>query len=199
LVNSNFTLIVKLTDETGLNTTGTGVGHKLEAILNDNEDNAIDLSNYFVGDLDAGGKSGSVNYRFTNLDPGEYKIKIKAWDVFNNNAEEEKFFSVVSGDDLVVRNVVNYPNPFNSETTFTMQHNSNNPIDVRILIYTIAGRKIKEISKQSILERFVKIPWDGRDADGNLIANGTYLYKVIVESQTGEFKENILGKLAVIR
>lgn len=199
LVNSNFTLIVKLIDDTGLNTTGTGVGHKLEAILNEDEDNAIDLSNYFVGDLDAGGKSGTVNYRFTNLDPGEYKIKIKAWDVFNNNAEEEKFFSVVSGDELVVRNVVNYPNPFNSETTFTMQHNSNNPIDVRILIYTIAGRKIKEISKQSILERFVKIPWDGRDADGNLIANGTYLYKVIVESQTGEFKENILGKLAVIR
>lgn len=199
LVNSNFTLIVKLSDETGLNTTGTGVGHKLEAVLNDDEDHSIDLSNYFIGDLDAGGKSGSVNYKFTNLDPGEYKIKIEAWDVFNNNAEEEKFFTVVSGNDLVVRNVVNYPNPFNSETTFTMQHNSSNPIDVRILIYTIAGRKIKEISKQSILDRFVKIPWDGRDADGNLIANGTYLYKVIVESQTGEFKENILGKLAVIR
>ena len=38
-----------------------------------------------------------------------------------------------------------------------------------------------------------------RDADGNQIANGTYIYKLIVESDDGQYKDNALGKLSVIR
>lgn len=40
---------------------------------------------------------------------------------------------------------------------------------------------------------------DGRDADGDQLANGTYLYKVIVKSADGEFNKSVLGKLAVIK
>ena len=65
LVNQNPNLIVKLSDQTGLNTTGTGVGHKLEGVLNQQLTNPIDFTNYFTGDLDAGGKTGSINYKFS--------------------------------------------------------------------------------------------------------------------------------------
>ncbi|MDX1699953.1 MAG: type IX secretion system sortase PorU, partial [Melioribacteraceae bacterium] len=123
LVGPNFRLRVKLYDETGLNTTGTGIGHKLEAILNDDEQGSIDLTNFFVGDLNSGGKSGEVNYNFSALEPGEYKIKINAWDVYNNFSSKEDFFTVVDENDLVVREVFNYPNPFSSNTYFTFQHN----------------------------------------------------------------------------
>ncbi|MFO7447901.1 MAG: hypothetical protein R6W90_16175 [Ignavibacteriaceae bacterium] len=40
---------------------------------------------------------------------------------------------------------------------------------------------------------------NGRDGDGNNIANGTYLYKIIVNSIDGEFNSSVLGKMAVIR
>ena len=82
VVSPDFTLLVSLSDETGLNTTGTGVGHRLEGILNDDVEYPIDFSNYFVGDLDTGGNQVKVEYRFTNLEAGEYSLKIKAWDVF---------------------------------------------------------------------------------------------------------------------
>lgn len=199
LVSSNFTLLVKLEDETGINTTGSGVGHNLEAILNDDENNPIDLTSNFVGDLDAGGKSGIVSYRFSNFDEGDHKIKIKAWDVFNNLSTEETFFSVVNSDQLAIREVVNYPNPFASNTTFTFQQNLTKALNVKVKIYTIAGRLIKEIEQFNILDKFVRIPWDGRDHDGDQLANGTYLYKLIVESTDKEFRETVLGKLAVIR
>ncbi|KUG25505.1 hypothetical protein ASZ90_004674 [hydrocarbon metagenome] len=58
---------------------------------------------------------------------------------------------------------------------------------------------IKEIEQFNILDKFVRIPWDGRDHDGDQLANGTYLYKLIVESTDKEFRETVLGKLAVIR
>ncbi|HMN23174.1 MAG TPA: type IX secretion system sortase PorU, partial [Ignavibacteriaceae bacterium] len=112
LVNQNPNLIVKLSDETGLNTTGTGVGHKLEGVLNQKLSSPIDFTNYFTGDLDAGGKSGSINYKFTNIESGDHELLVKAWDVFNNFSEQNTFFSVVDGNDLVIRDIYNYPNPF---------------------------------------------------------------------------------------
>ncbi len=199
LITPNSKLIVKLSDNTGLNTTGTGIGHKLEGILNDNENSPIDFTNYFTSDLNSGGKTGQINYKFNNLLPGEYKIKIKAWDVFNNFSSQESFFSVVSQNKLLIRNVYNYPNPFSSNTTFTFQQNLNTFLDVKIKIYTVAGRLIRRIERNGISDKFVTVEWDGRDQDGDLIANGTYLYKIIVKTVDGAFNKSVLGKLAVIR
>ncbi len=199
LVGTSPLLIVKLTDETGLNTTGTGVGHKLEGILNEQVNNPIDFTNYFTSDLDAGGKSGKITYQFSRLDVGDYSIQVKAWDIFNNFSTEKSYFSVVGDDDLVVRDIYNYPNPFGGKTTFTFQQNLSEPIDVKIRVFTIAGRLIKEIEQQYVSDRYVTIDWDGRDADGNELANGTYLYKLIVKTSDGKFNKSYLGKLAVVR
>ncbi|NWF90461.1 MAG: T9SS type A sorting domain-containing protein, partial [Ignavibacteriaceae bacterium] len=200
LVNPNSLLIIKLNDGSGINTTGTGVGHKLEGILNDKTNEPIDFTNYFTGDLDAGGQSGAIRYRFNNLEPGEYKMLVKAWDVFNNPSSEEIFFTVVQGNDLTITDVYNFPNPFSSSTTFTFQKNNiNSPVDVEIKVYSVAGRLIRNLDAKSINDNFVKIDWDGRDEDGNIIANGAYLYKLIVKSADGNFTKNILGKLAVVR
>ena len=151
LVNQNPNLIVKLSDETGLNTTGTGVGHKLEGILNQKLNDPIDFTNYYTGDLNTGGKSGTINYKFSSLENGDNELLVKAWDVFNNFSEENTFFSVVDGNDLVIRDVYNYPNPFSDKTQFTFQQNLSQPIDVKIKIYTIAGRLIKEIEDSKML------------------------------------------------
>ncbi|MBA4407563.1 hypothetical protein C0389_09835, partial [bacterium] len=118
----------------------------------------------------------------------------------NNLSTQEASFTVVEADNgIVLRDVVNYPNPFSSNTTFTFQHNMSGAINTKIKIYSVAGRMIKQIEESNITGKFVKIDWDGRDGDGNQIANGTYLYKLIVESVDGQLKENVLGKLAVIK
>lgn len=199
LVGPEPNLIVKLSDETGLNTTGTGVGHKLEGILNKNPGSPIDFTDYFIGELDAGGKRGEINYKFNRMNDGDYTIEVKAWDVFNNFSNEEAFFTVVSSNELVVRDVYNYPNPFTSNTAFTFQHNLTRPVDVKINVYTIAGRMIKQIEEKNINQKFVKIIWDGRDEDGDQLGNGTYLYKLIVKTTDGEFTQSVLGKMSVIK
>ncbi|MCX6150129.1 MAG: type IX secretion system sortase PorU [Ignavibacteriales bacterium] len=199
LVNSDCTLLVKLKDQTGLNTTGNGIGHTLSGILNENENAPLDFTNYFVGDLNANGKSGFIKYNFYGLDFGDYKIQVKAWDVFNNYSSAEKTFTVVNGSDLVLRDVVNYPNPFRSNTTFTFQHNLSQPVSLKIKVYTVAGRLIKALEESNISDKFVKVDWDGRDDDGNTISNGVYLYKLIVKTLDGKLNREVLGKLAVIK
>ncbi|HZW39744.1 MAG TPA: type IX secretion system sortase PorU [Ignavibacteriaceae bacterium] len=199
LVNSNSKLIVHLTDETGLNTTGTGIGHKTEGILNGRENDPIDFTNYFEGDLDSGGKSGKITYQLNNLENGEHSLLVKAWDVFNNFSSESVNFKVVSSDELTITDVLNYPNPFSSNTSFTFQQNLRNPLDVKISVYTVAGRLIKKIESFGLTAGFVNIDWDGRDEDGNVLANGTYLYKISIKTIDGKLSKSVLGKLAIIR
>ncbi|MGE5496796.1 MAG: type IX secretion system sortase PorU, partial [Syntrophothermus sp.] len=199
LVSPDFTLYVKLKDETGINTTGSGIGHRLEAVLNGNENSPIDLSGEFTGDLDSGGKSGVIRHQFTGMAPGSYKVKVKVWDVFNNPGEQEKTFTVTDNEGLVVRDVYNYPNPFKDRTTFSFQHNLNEAVNVIVKVYTVSGRMIRQIEGRSISDRFVRLDWDGRDEDGNLAANGTYLYKIVVKSISDSYSKELLGKLAVVR
>jgi hypothetical protein len=199
LINPDSKLIIRLSDASGLNTTGTGIGHKIEGILNDNLNNPIDFTNYFTGDLDAGGKSGQVVYQFNQLDPGHYKLQVKAWDVFNNFSTAITYFDVVSGNSLEVSDVYNYPNPFSGKTTFTFQQNLAKQLDIKIKVFTVTGRMIREIDKYGVNEKFVTVEWDGRDQDGSLIANGAYFYKVILKSTDGQFSKSVIGKLAVIR
>ncbi len=199
LVNPNSTLLVRLFDANGLNTTGTGVGHKLEGVLNDQISSPIDFTNYFTGDLNGNGKSGQISYKFDNLTPGNYKLQVTAWDVFNNFSTSTTNFTVVNGQGLQIQDVYNYPDPFKYSTTFTFQQNLSQPLSVKIRIYTVAGRLIKQIEQNYVNDKFVKIYWDGRDQDGDLIANGTYFYKITVNTLDGAFTKSVIGKMAIIR
>ena len=199
LVSPSPLLIVKLEDETGINTTGLGIGHNIEAVINDNELNPIRLNEFFQGDLDAGNRKGEARYRLSGLPFGRNKIKVTAWDVFNNKNETEKFFEVVGENEIVIKNVYNYPNPSKGETYFTFQHSYDQPVDVTIKIYSVSGRLIHKIERKNVLEKFVKIYWDGRDQDGDFLGNGLYLYKVILNSLDNTKNSEALGKLAIIR
>jgi flagellar hook assembly protein FlgD len=135
----------------------------------------------------------------TGLTDGKYSLLVKAWDIRNNSSQAVTNFVVSSTTDLEMANVVNYPNPFSRSTTFTFQRNSEDPIDVEIKIYTIAGRLIQHLDSYSVVDRFVQIPWDGRDHDGDPLANGIYLYKVTAKTEDRRVTKEELGKLVIMR
>lgn len=199
LVSTSPLLIVKLEDETGINTTGLGIGHNIEAVLNNDLTRAIKLNEYFQGDLDQGNRKGEVRYRLSDLSLGKNRIKIIAWDVFNNRSEAEMDFEVVGQNLLLIKNVYNYPNPTSGDTYFTFQHSYDQPVNVTIKIYTVAGRLVHKIEKQNVVEKFVKVSWDGRDAEGDYLGNGVYLYKIIINSLDNTKSSEAIGKLAIIR
>lgn len=197
VVKSNTNIIVELEDESGINTSTVGVGHQLSATIN-NPVRTFDLSRYYSSSLD-NYKKGEVRYPLYNLSDGKYTVSVKAWDNQNNSSEKETFFEVHSADDFALLNAVNYPNPFSNSTTFTFQRTSSDPIDVEIKIYSIAGRLIKIIDAPNIGESFVRVPWDGKDNDGNTLANGIYFYKLIAHDNNAQRSNETIGKLAVMR
>jgi len=155
--------------------------------------------------------SAGVSYSFSNTNPkvtvnykpgfqdGDYELNIVARgnsSSFADTAKIEKRFSVMNEAKLL--NVYNYPNPFVNETWFTFKL-TQIPEELRIVVYTVAGRKIKEVNVpvSQLKYDLNKIYWDGRDEDGDLIANGVYLYRVIMKK--GDKTEKITEKLAVVR
>jgi hypothetical protein len=96
-----------------------------------------------------------------------------------------------------IRNVFNYPNPFASETYFTFIL-TDYVDELEIKIYTISGRLIQDIVVPPQSENaYFRVYWNGRDRDGDEVANGVYFYKVLAKSG-GVIKE-VIGKLAKVR
>jgi hypothetical protein len=94
----------------------------------------------------------------------------------------------------------NYPNPFSRDTQFLFMLTGAEPADeVVIRIFTVAGRKIREIVVPSsgLQIGFNRVYWDGRDSDGDEIANGYYLYQVSVKARGKS--DSLIQKLVKVR
>jgi hypothetical protein len=197
VVSENPTLIVSMIDSSGINSSTNSIGHRLEAWI-DGSAKSIDLTEFYKGKTDSY-QSGSAEMPLTGLTEGNHTLKVRAWDVFNNSSIEESYFTVASSGALSIQQLYNFPNPVSTRTAFTFQHNQLTPIDVKLNIYTIAGRLIHTIERSAVQDRFVKIDWDRRDMDGDEVGNGIYLYKVIATTIDGRFTSEAIGKMAVIR
>ncbi|CAN5886201.1 type IX secretion system sortase PorU [soil metagenome] len=185
ITGTNSLLISKLFDESGINTSGIGIGHEITATLDGNKDNLIALNEYYTADMDSY-QSGQVRYLFKELSNGPHTIKVKAWDTYNNSAEEEVEFIVASSESISLEHVLNYPNPFSSHTTFHFDHNRNgDDLDILIQIFTISGRLVKTIQSHSLgsSAHIGDIKWDGKDDFSDPLAKGVYVYKVNIRSQ----------------
>jgi flagellar hook assembly protein FlgD len=107
-------------------------------------------------------------------------------------------FSVRNAPTL--QDVYNYPNPFSNDTYFTFNlTGSTLPDELKIRIYTVAGRLIRTVLVPTNTLRFGfnRIYWDGRDNDGSDIANGVYLYTMVLKS--GDQTDNVTQRLAKVR
>jgi hypothetical protein len=197
LVSASPTLIADLADSNGINTSGAGVGHRLEAWL-DGAAESVDLTNYYKSKKDTY-REGTVEYRLPAQTEGTHRLRMRAWDTYNNSSMSETVFDVGTSMGLRLTNVLNYPNPFTSSTLFTFEQNQVSGIDAQVRIYTVAGRLIQVLSAVNVTDERIQIPWDGRDRDGDQVANGVYLYKVTAKTHDGRYTSEVLGKLSVLR
>ncbi len=193
----NPTLLAFLSDENGINTVGTGIGHDIAAVLDNDYANVIILNKYYRSDLN-NYTSGSINYRLQNLSVGKHKLVLKAWDVANNSTETEIEFEV-SGD-FTISQVLNYPNPATDYTYFTFEHNQSGEIlDVLIEIFDQMGRRVDYIMQEVGSNGTTSNPvrWNFREMQ-TLLLGGIYPYRVTVKNNEGVIASDS-GKIIISR
>ncbi len=191
-------LIATIADSiSGINVTGE-IGHKITLTLDGDVENQLDLTRnfaYFPNNYLA----GRLVAELPPLEFGPHTAVLKAWDNSNNSSRIAFDFVVTAADRLQISEAMNYPNPFRDRTAFTFFLNEE--AEVRIYIYSLSGHKIHTLDGIFARPGYNQVNWDGRDAYGDRLANGIYLYKIIAKpvtdgvAGTAEF----IGKLAVNR
>ncbi|HZV71893.1 MAG TPA: type IX secretion system sortase PorU [Saprospiraceae bacterium] len=205
ITDSNPYIYAELMDDFGINVSGTGVGHDIEAILDGDNKNSLILNDFYVAALDDY-KKGIVRYPMSNLKSGKHTLKITAWDLANNPGEAYIEFVVVDEPGPILLNVLNYPNPLYDFTRFQFEHNRPGvPMDIRLNIYTLTGQLIKTIEREDFIAdgyRVDDLTWDGLSDNNGQVAKGLYVYKIKVTfnvNGTTENAESKAGKLVILR
>lgn len=150
------------------------------------------------------------------VENGIYELIVQARDVSYNNSGDIDYhitFEVIN--EASITHLINYPNPFSTSTRFVFTlTGSEIPENFRIQIYTITGKLVKEITQDElgsihIGRNITDYTWDGTDMYGDRLANGVYLYKVIVRLKGEEIEHrnteadsyfiNNFGKMYLMR
>ena len=79
---------------------------------------------------------------------------------------------------LMVNLGQNYPNPFNPTTVIEFQINYGAYAD--LVIYDVAGRRIRNLLNRKIDAGIHRIRWDGKNDSGSDVASGIYFYRLTV-------------------
>jgi hypothetical protein len=203
LTAQNTTLLANLSDDSGINTTGAGIGHDITAILDNDPNKLLVLNENYVSNV-GDFRSGKVNNLFKDLNTGPHSLRLKAWDTYNNSAEKEIEFMVAHDEKLALDHVLNYPNPFANSTTFLFDHNQagNVPdnLDVQVQIFTIAGHLVRTLNAtvSSTEAHQHSITWNGRDEYDDQLARGVYIYRLSVRSQHNNTVASKYEKLVIL-
>jgi hypothetical protein len=190
-----------LEDESGIDITE----HENRAIylaINEDYANLKKLNDFFHYDLNSA-TCGSFTYGL-GLDPKATSVRLEfsCYDNCRNQAIELLDLVVYSGEVFAMDHVYNFPNPFAERThfTFSLSHRS----AVKLMLFTLTGKVLFE--KEVICDAgFNAICWNGRDADGDKVANGIYFYKIKAQvsdpEQVSSNEKTIeyTGKIAVAR
>ncbi|GAB4127860.1 MAG: hypothetical protein OHK0045_17450 [Raineya sp.] len=132
----------------------------------------------------------NIDLEFTpkNLTDGIYTLRVNGEDASGNRASIESYqinFEVIT--ESSVTNILPYPNPFSGSTRFVFTlTGSEVPQEMKIQIMTVAGKVVREITQDElgpirIGNNISQYAWNGTDEFGDRLANGVYLYRVIMQ------------------
>ncbi|HSY61333.1 MAG TPA: hypothetical protein VK796_05625, partial [Cytophaga sp.] len=152
----------------------------------------------------------------TGLADGTYTLIVQGSDVSGNKSGSNQYritFKVENKPSISY--FYPYPNPFSTSCRFVFTLSGTTvPNNLKIQIMTVSGKIVKEIFKEElgvlhIGNNISEYAWDGTDEYGDRLANGVYLYRVIIkdDSQFFEHRENAgdkafkhdWGKLYILR
>lgn len=179
------TLLAMLSDSAGINI-GTGLGHDITAVVDDNAGSLIVLNDLFLSDINDG-RCGSVSYTLQDLAPGRHTVTVKAWNIFGLSASATVPFVVYSSDTMTLSKLTCAPNPATTQTTFTLRVNTPDDIQsAKFELYNTQGQLLLACTPPVSPEAFLVGPvhWDV-----SAVPPGLYLARMVLSCSDGETRQ----------
>ncbi len=188
LSHANSVVFASFSDESGINISDAGIGHKMSLTL-DNDRVFDDISNYFTPDSEIDGK-GSIAYPLSNLQPGEHSLTLSVWDNNNNSSYATINFKVgINIRPEIFDLHTLYDNNADVMTIEASTDRALSKLGCRFECYTLNGNLLWSSDKNiySGKESTVGYVWDLKDANGSRVPRGIYILRVNVSSDEGIF------------
>jgi hypothetical protein len=153
----------------------------------------------------AAGKGKADNELFLRFQPDftgpdtTHTLVVTVEDVTGNRAADSPYqLHFRTQSELAVENIYPYPNPMSASTVFAFRLRGRDALlveEFRLRIYTVTGRLVREfdlvedgmsLEAGALRIGWNKLRWDGRDADGDLVGTGVYLYRVFARAEGDE-------------
>jgi len=136
-----------------------------------------------------------IEYQPEKLDDGIYTLQVQGQDNSGRESGSKPYsinFEVVN--ESTITNFYPYPNPFSTSTRFVFTlTGAEIPDQIKIQIMTVTGKVVREITQDElgpirIGNNITDFAWNGRDEYGDQLANGVYIYRVVMNRDTDNFK-----------
>ena len=180
-VNSTPMLLARVSDNTGLNMSQSGIGHQMSLRIDDNLTYS-DLSLSFIPDSN-GFPSGDIAYQLPELMPGSHTATLKVWDVGGNSTTATIDFTVDLNQEPKIFDVYTDANPATVSANFYIAHNRPDAmLSVRIDIHDLSGRMIWSETTRGRADMYLTAPvrWDLTNSAGARVGRGIYVYRATV-------------------
>jgi hypothetical protein len=186
-VNETPYLYARVFDETGVNISGSGLGHDILICIDGNPAWTYYQSqhNFELSSLD---NDWIIGFSIPELPAGKHTLSFKVWNIMNNSAIDTLHFNVVKGYKPTIFDLQASENPAKNSTTFVLSHNlPETPLTMDVRIYDLAGQVIWSRSQQSASSSFAcSVEWDLHNSAGNRVQPGVYIYWATVRTKNSK-------------
>ena len=196
-VNPTPFFVAELADSSGINSTGNGIGHDLQLIIDGELARTYTLNDYFQYDFGSHTK-GTVGFSIPELLEGPHHLQFRAWDVLNNSTTSELNFQVSKDQSPDLIDVDCTQNPATTTTGIRIIHDrAGSNMEVILDIFDMAGRHLWQHTEHGTpIDNSYIINWDLCVDGGRRLNTGVYLYRVRISSngsgQTSKAKKIII-------
>ena len=184
-VNATPMLVAELQDNSGLNTSGNGLGHDILLVIDNNPEWTWVLNNNFsqtLGDY----THGMVSFSIPELPEGKHELMLRAWDKMNNPTTVYLGFKVVS--DLEPEFSVDVTeSPARESTAFVITHDRPGQ-DTKVTVQVFSSDGTAQwigSSTESSVSGVTVIQWNLHGSSGHRMQPGLYFVKATVSSGDG--------------
>lgn len=183
-VNATPYFVAEVKDKDGINASGSGIGHDLQLVIDNQLAMTYNLNDNFKFDFGSY-TSGSTFYSIPTLSEGQHTLRFRAWDILNNPSSVTLTFNVVSSKRPTIVDVNATKNPAKTTTTFIATHDRpGSVVNMKVEIFDMSGRLLHTMSQSTTTNSATSaMDWDLTTDSGSKLQTGVYLYRVNVSGE----------------
>jgi hypothetical protein len=180
-VNTTPLFVASLRDESGVNLSGSSVGHDMTLAIDGRTAFTYTLNAYYSNTPSEGG--GIVTFPIPALSVGEHFAEFTVWDVYNNSTHAGFTFRVADRLTPRLASLSATSNPVRESVEFLLTHDRpETELSLVVQVYNTSGRLVHSLQEKGLSDygEPYRLRWNLTDRSGVRLRPGLYFCRAAI-------------------